>query len=262
MASPSFLRQLATRLMQLFGNLLKPLFYLHLLLLPKARFTVPAQAKPLWQAKTSSPIPHTVWFTNFTDRVTLAVYANYLWNRLLAPTCELRLCLDDECAQFVQENFPGEIAEAYLKLQIGAAKADFWRILMLLKNGGVYLDMDAAFCWPVHRLLAQAGNAPEIIPRYKDGRVTNYFIASAAGNPLMQEVAAQILRNIQEGQLKSVYDMTGPTVLEHTADRPGVHIQASRYIARQGQFTTKKLQYPDKLKGYWVNEQKEKSILK
>jgi hypothetical protein len=51
-------------------------------------------------------------------------------------------------------------------------------------------------------------------------------------------------------------------VLEHTADRPGVHIQASRYIARQGQFTTKKLQYPDKLKGYWVNEQKEKSILK
>jgi mannosyltransferase OCH1-like enzyme len=256
------MRTLAARLMQLFGNLLKPLFYLHLWLFPRARFTVPAQAAPLWKAQSTGPIPHTLWFTNFTDRVTLSVYVNYLWNRLLAPTCEVRLCLDEACASFVEQNFPGEISEAYAKLQIGAAKADFWRILMLLKNGGVYLDMDAAFCWPVHRLLASAGSAAEIVPRYKDGRVTNYFLASSPGNPLMQEIALQILSNIQRNEHKSVYDMTGPTVLEHIADRPSTHIQASRHIARQGQFTTKKLQYPDKLKGYWVNDQKEKSILK
>ncbi len=253
-------RYTVIRLMKLFGNLLKPLFYLHLMLFPKKRFVVPRLAAPLVKAK-NAQAPSIVWFTNYTDRVTLAVYVNYLWNRLLAYRCEVRLSLDDECAEFIQTHFSGAIFEAYSKLQIGAAKADFWRILAIYQHGGMYADMDTALCWPVHRLMAIAN--PELILRGSDGRLTNYcFAAQEAGNPLLHTIAMQILRNIQENTLKSVYDMTGPTVFEHLADKPEVNIMDSRWVARQGLLTSKKLQYPDKLRGYWVQDQQEKSILK
>jgi hypothetical protein len=45
-------------------------------------------------------------------------------------------------------------------------------------------------------------------------------------------------------------------VLDAVADRPGVVIDASRGVSRQAQFTSKHLQYPDRLRGYWVQEEK------
>lgn len=134
-------------------------------------------------------------------------------------------------------------------------------MLVLLKEGGVYMDIDAALCWSPESLFAD-GRA-ELLIRNTDGTLTNYFMASAAGNPLMQEIADRILLNIQENKLQSVYDMTGPTVVDAVANhRDDVSIESSKLVCRQGQFTSKRFQYPDKLKGYLVKEQQEKSILK
>jgi mannosyltransferase OCH1-like enzyme len=254
---PALFKHILIRLMQLTGNLLKLVFYMHLKLLPKARFQIPACTAPLWPRQ-AKKISATLWLTNYTDRVTLAVYVNYLWNRLLAARCEVRLCLDAECESFIATHFPGRMAQAYSRLQIGAAKADFWRVLVLLQHGGVYIDMDAALCWPVSRLLSK--DPAEILARYADGRLTNYFLAFAPGHPLMQDIAEQITRNIEANTLTSVYDMTGPTVFEQLADRPHYNIQATHMLARQGMFTSKKLQYPD-AKKHWIEEQKEKKIV-
>ncbi len=255
-----FLRMLAIRLMQFFGNLLKLFFYVHFRLLPNARFTIPPAARPLWATARPQRVTRILWQTNYTDRVTLPVYVNYLWNRLMAPTHEHRYCTDEVCAAFINQYFPGEIAQAYASLQIGAARADFWRVLVLLKVGGVYMDIDAALCWPPESLFADGRS--ELLIRNTDGTLTNYFMASAPGNPLMQEIADRILRNIQENKLTSVYDMTGPTVVDAVADREAVAIESSKLVCRQGQFTSKRFQYPDKLRGYWVKEQQEKSIVK
>ena len=256
-----FLRMLAIRLMQFFGNLLKLLFYAHFRLMPHARLTLPAFSPPLWKTSKPQRVSRILWQTNYTDRVTLPVYVNYRWNRLMAPTHEHRFCNDDVCAEFISKHFPGAVHEAYSRLQIGAARADFWRVLVLLKEGGVYMDIDAALCWPPEALFA--GGCSELLIQNTDGTLTNYFMASAAGNPLMQEIADRILLNIQENKLQSVYDMTGPTVVDAVANhRDGVTVESSKLICRQGQFTSKRFQYPDKLKGYWVKEQQEKSILK
>ncbi len=256
-----FLRMLAIRLMQFFGNLLKLLFYVHFKLMPHARFKMPPVSPPLWRSSRPQAVARTLWQTNYTDTVTLPVYVNYLWNRLMAPTHEHRYCNDDVCAEFIRTHFPGAIHEAYSRLQIGAARADFWRVLVLLKEGGVYMDIDAALCWSPESLFADGRT--ELLIRNDDGRITNYFMASAAGNPLMQEIADRILLNIQENKLASVYDMTGPTVVDVVAGgRDGVAVERSKLVCRQGQFTSKRFQYPDKLRGYWVKEQQEKSILK
>ena len=55
--------------------------------------------------------------------------------------------------KFVNDNFKGEIADCYNKLNIIVAKVDFWRYLVLYKYGGVYLDMDSSIERPLHELI-------------------------------------------------------------------------------------------------------------
>ena len=49
---------------------------------------------------------------------------------------------DDDIDKFVNENFPGIIADSYNRLNIIVAKVDFGDICSY-KNGGVYLDIDS-----------------------------------------------------------------------------------------------------------------------
>ena len=50
---------------------------------------------------------------------------------------------DDQINDFVSSNYDREIYKAYSKLNIITAKVDFWRYLILYKNGGIYLDIDS-----------------------------------------------------------------------------------------------------------------------
>lgn len=251
------LRLIPIRLVQFFAYLLKAFFYLHFWLLPSSRFVLPAKAEPLWKSTKPKRISRILWQTNFTDRVTFPVYVNYLWNRMMAPTFEYRFCNDDICSAYINENFPGPIADAYASLLVGAARADFWRVLVLLQEGGIYIDIDAALVWPLELLIDN--DQSELL--IQNGPLTNFFMASAPGNPLMREIAEAILRNIQENTVRSVLAMTGPKAVDAVADREGVVIKASRLVCKQGHFTSKLFQYVDKPRGQWGMEQKDKGIV-
>ena len=252
-------RFVSVRLMQLFGNLLKLLFSLYSFLRPAARFRLPRLSGALGTSSPQKLIPRLVWTTNYTNEVTLPVYANYLWNRAMSSSYKYRFCDDNDCAIFIKNNFPTDVFEAFNSLQIGAAKADLWRILVLQKHGGVYIDIDAAFCWPLERMISN--DQTELFVQLKDGSFTNHFIAACPNHPLIIEMADRILANIKENSLKSVFDMTGPTVVNDVVKGKPVAIGANRYVARQALITTKKHQYPDKLNGYWVKEQQERPIV-
>ena len=252
-------RLLSTRFVQLIGNILKPLFYLDIFLRPRKRYHIPERWPPLLRARTPRRIPRIVWQTNYTPNVTLSIYVNYLFNRLVAPTHEFRFCDDGECEALVREHYP-QLIETYLSLTIGAAKADLWRILVLLTHGGVYLDIDAAFSWPPEYLLS--AEQSELFVRANDGRLTNYFISAEPAHPLLAVVADRIVSNIKSNTIASVYDMTGPTVIELVAGNSSARIEPSRTVCRQGQFTKKSFQYPEHLSGYWAYEEKMRPIVK
>jgi len=256
----ALVRLACLRTVQLLGNFLKVLFKLDFLLRPKKRYTIPAVAAPLLRPSTSKKIPRTIWITNYTRDVTLSIYVNYLFNRMMAPTFEFRLFGDDDCERFIKETFSPEIHACYSRLQIGAAMADLWRILVLLDRGGIYMDIDAALSWPPEAFLS--ADQTELFVRTKDGKLTNYFLASIPGHPIIKSIADKIVENISSGTITSVYDMTGPTVVNEVAGTAAVQIQPNELVCRQGQFTTKSLQYPDNKKGYWVLEQERKEVLK
>ena len=264
-----FIRIVPTRVLQFLGNLLKVFFLVHLKLFPNQRFIIPKYSKPLLKSKKSTLIPRKIWQTNYTKAVTLSVYFNYLWNRFIAPTFEHHYWSDDDCLLFIEQNFSVEIIEAFKKIQIGAAKADFWRTLVLLRHGGIYIDIDATLCYPPELFLSDnpeeffvTEKNEELFLKERSDLISNYFLATKPEHPVFQKIVYQIQKNIESNQLTSIFEMTGPSVVHAIVKDLGLHLTPSRFICKQGVFIKKILQYPDKLKHYWVKEQENKSILK
>jgi mannosyltransferase OCH1-like enzyme len=177
----------------------------------------------------------------------------------MAPGYSYRFLDDAACHEYIRVNFSESVLKSFERLQVGAAKADFWRVLAVLKEGGVYMDLDAALCWPPSYFFRKGET--ELLLRMGDGRLTNYCFAAAAGHPLLQKISAQIQCNISANSLDNVFEMTGPGVFQQFDGKEPLNVVSSRYVCRQGQFTNKYLQYPKRLDMYWVNQQREMKIL-
>lgn len=253
------LARLTYRLIKLGANASKAVLSAQLRLFGSSRKQLPANLPASRQAAAPRRIPRIVWQTNYSGRVTWQVYACFRFNRLLSSTHDYRFCDDEACDRFVRENYPGEIWRAYQSLQVGAARADFWRILVLLKFGGVYLDIDANLVDSPERFIAP--DAEGVFLVLKNGEATNYFLASAPGNPILQEVCARIVRNIRENASTCVYTLTGPSVLDAVLKERNVEGLNYKKVCVQGQFTNKFGQYADKPDGVWTIAEKRGPIL-
>src|SRR5690554_559699 len=250
---------ITSRIIKLGANVTKVLSYPFHWVLPSKRFTIPAHAPPLLKGGKPGLIPRIIWQTNFTDRVTLPVYLNYLFNRLMAPRFEYRFMITEARREFIAEHYP-DILPHYERLQIGAAQADLWRLLVLHKFGGVYLDIDAHQIWPLSCVLGT--ERKELYVTTRKGELSNYFIASAADNPNLARLIERVVENIQENKLTNVFDITGPGVFIEQLDLNAVDTVSYRYAVNQGSFTNEHFQYVDKPAGKWTREQKITSVLR
>jgi mannosyltransferase OCH1-like enzyme len=254
LGSMSLMDRVRYRLIKIFANASKILFSMHLRLFPSVRKEIPAYAPALTPALTERRIPRIIWQTNYTRNVTRQVYSCFRYNRRLSATHEYHLYDDAECDKFVKEHYPGEIWRAYQRLQIGAARADLWRILALLKFGGIYLDIDANLVDSPDHFIDK--DAEAVFIATKSGEVTNYFLASAPENPVLREVCARIVKNINENSTTCVYNLTGPVVLDAVVKEHGLPCLSYKKACIQGQFTNKFGQYADKPHGVWTVAQK------
>ena len=96
------------------------------------------------------------WYTLNLDPV-VQQHINIM--KLMNPDYTHKIYTDEEIDAFVNENFKGEIADCYNKLNIIVAKVDFWRYLVLYKYGGIYLDMDSSINKPLDELIKEDDNA-------------------------------------------------------------------------------------------------------
>lgn len=249
-----------SRIIKIFANLTKLACYGFHVFFPNKRFTLPSKAEPLLKSNRPSNIPRILWQTNFTNRVTLAVYLNYLFNRLLAYNFEYRFMITEDRADFIQANYPADIFESYSRIQIGAAQADLWRLLVLQKFGGVYLDIDAHLVWPLSSIIKP--EFKELYLMMKRGEISNYFIATRSNNPHLDSMINIVMNNITENTIKNVYDLTGPGVFNMVLDAGKVNSSSYRYLCNQGNFTNEYFQYIDKSEGKWTRAQQEIDIIK
>ncbi|NNJ98170.1 MAG: glycosyl transferase [Gammaproteobacteria bacterium] len=251
---------LTSRLIKIVANILKGGCYIFHFFFPRKRFVIPSRSSPFIRTKSSRVIPKIIWQTNYTDRVTLAVYMNYLFNRLMATDHEYRFMTTAEREAFVRAEYPQDIFENYSKLQIGAAQADFWRVLILQKYGGIYLDIDAHLIWPLSSIINP--DHDELYISSRRGNINNYFIASKHNSVHLEKIINLVMKNINENKLNNVYDLTGPGVFNAVLDAEEVNTKPYRYVCNQGNFTNEYFQYIDKTEGKWTKAQNRIEIIK
>jgi mannosyltransferase OCH1-like enzyme len=256
----SFSILISRRIIKIIANLTKMACYGFHYLRPKKRFLLPPASSGLKKCRFDSSLPKIIWQTNFTNTVTLPVYLNYLFNRLMALGFTYRFMVTDERDAFVREHYPGRIYDAYSRIQIGAAQADFWRVLVLQKYGGVYMDIDAHLVWPLEKILKP--DQEELFLQIKTGEISNYFIASKPNNPNLAAIIDQIVENIENESSENVYDLTGPGVFNKVLGDRNVPKRYYLYTCNQGNFTNEYFQYIDKPQGKWTKEQKKVPVLK
>jgi hypothetical protein len=117
---------------------------------------------------------------------------------------------------YVQTHFP-EYGDDYRALRPGAFKADLWRMLILLREGGIYVDCGVhvvAGPEAAGRMWGQLVGADclfvddhNVLP----GSVWQGVIAARPGHPLIRAIVDTIVGNIRARMYGSNYlDITGP----------------------------------------------------
>ena len=249
---------LFSRILKLFANIMKLLCYVFHYVFPEKRFVIPLSSAPLLRSAKESKIPKILWQTNYTNRVTLPVYLNYLCNRIMTPSYEYRYMGHEERSAFIKSECSDEIYNTYNKLTVGAAQADLWRLLVLQTYGGIYMDIDAHLVWFLTSIVK-----PDYDELYltNKGGYTNYFIASKKDNPRLEKMIALILENIKIRLDTSVYGLTGPGVTNAILEGLGANSRSCNITCLQGNFTNEYFQYVDHPTGKW-NYVKNKDIIK
>ncbi len=114
--------------------------------------------------------------------------------------------------KFLSEFFDDEVLKLYKRLNIGAAKADFFRYAVLLKKGGVYLDIDSAIRGSLNDFI-QPDDMAIISEEGNPGLFVQWALVYSPEHPFLKQTLELVCDNIRNNRYPhDVHKMTGPTV--------------------------------------------------
>jgi len=136
--------------------------------------------------------------------------------RALNPDWEHRLYDNVDCRAFIAENCDAQTLHLYDRIdpRYGAARADFFRYLLMYRVGGVYLDIKSTVVRPLSAVLD--ADTRYLISRWDSGpggrdegagkhrkygvedEFQQWFIVSEPGHPLLAEVIRCVSANIRD----------------------------------------------------------------
>lgn len=243
------------RIIKALGVLIKGFGYLFHFVFPTKRFIIPKESKAFFPSKKVTQIPKIIWQTNYTNNVSLPVYINYLFNRLMSLDWEYRYVSTEDRLIFIQTHASKQLSDAFEQLTDGASQADLWRLFTLNFYGGVYMDIDAHAVWPLSKIVKPEDTEVFLMTKHN---YSNYFIASAKNNLYLEKALEIIVDNIEQKNIgNGVYHLTGPTVLNKAIGDNLVNSRHNSITCVQGSFTNEYFQYIDKPQGKWTHSKKE-----
>jgi hypothetical protein len=145
-------------------------------------------------------IIHQTWF----EELHTARYPHLqrLQNSWKASGWDYRFYTDEDARMFIQKNFAKRFTSAYDAIIPGAFKADFFRLLVLLKYGGIYSDFDVQLDTNLDFFVTK--DLSFFVPRdvaidhWAGGNycVWNGLIGAAPGHPIVAQAVEDILNRI------------------------------------------------------------------
>jgi mannosyltransferase OCH1-like enzyme len=129
------------------------------------------------------------------------------------PEFKYYLFDDNDCIEFIKNNFEPDVLEAFNKLVPGAYKADLWRYCILYIKGGIYLDIKYK---PVKdfKFINLVEKEHWVLDADKKG-IYNGLMICKAGNPILYSAIKQIVENVSNNFYgEKSLEPTGPLLLE------------------------------------------------
>lgn len=133
----------------------------------------------------------------------------------LNPEYDMKLFDDNDIETWIKRTFTTYpiIYNTYKKLKIGAARADFWRYLILYRNGGIYLDIDSNINRPLDLLINK--NDKAIISREKNSgsdAFVQWCLIFSPKHPILLRTINCCIHNINNKTSTWLPTLTGPVV--------------------------------------------------
>ena len=125
---------------------------------------------------------------------------------------------DERIEDFLMEEFETQVWESYQKINIGAAKADFFRYAVLYKKGGVYLDVDSLIVEKLDNFILADDEAIISLESNKKYYV-QYALFFNAQHLFLEKTMEVIMDNIKNNRFAyDVHKMTGPSAYSLAVD--------------------------------------------
>lgn len=136
------------------------------------------------------------------------------------PEFDYYLYSDNDCRNFIQNNFDQDVLDAFDTLIPGAYKSDLWRYCILYINGGIYLDLKFCFEIPLKNILIYNSTVfvkdrflNYMVPREKNN-IYNAFMISIPNNTIFKHCINNIINSCKlKLYKKSPLAVTGPELL-------------------------------------------------
>lgn len=133
------------------------------------------------------------------------------------PGWEHRLYDDAAIEAFIRTEYGDAVLSAYRRINpdYGAARADFFRYLVIYREGGVYLDIKSRFVRPIDEVLS--GNEAFVLAQWQNadgaahsrfgvhrdvehvpgGEFQQWHVIAVPGHPFLRAVIERVMENIR-----------------------------------------------------------------
>ena len=146
----------------------------------------------------------------------------------------------NERENFIKQNFNENVYQAYCRIIPGAFKADLWRYCILFIYGGVYVDIDTICLNNIDSFLDENIEFMTTIdlnncPYYGTYNLSNGFIASIPGHPILMDCIKRIVYNVENNIVPfSNLDFSGPGILGKSTNTFIGNNENESFIGKEG----------------------------
>jgi tetratricopeptide (TPR) repeat protein len=117
----------------------------------------------------------------------------------------------DTARNYLRRYFPPAVALAYRRCPDPTTQADLFRLAFLLRDGGVWADMDDRCLTPLASFVPAGVQA--CFRQEAPGSIGNNFIAAMPGHPILRRALVTAVNAINRGDRDKVWMLTGPGLL-------------------------------------------------
>ncbi len=216
-------------------------------------------------------IPKVIVQTYKTSKLPLIVRWKIRKFKKMNPEYVYEFYDDERVDAFIKSEFDNETYSLFKRIDIGAARADFFRYAILYKKGGVYLDIDSFILKKLDEFVLPTDSAIISLESNLQYYV-QYALFFEQGHPFLKRTLELVIDNLKTNRYPyDIHKMTGPSVFAQAINECKKEIPNVKFrqldidYDKMVQFSfpmSKTFLYGFSRKNHWKKVSKIKPILK